>query len=266
MFCNELRGTSHAAMFRMEPEVPTELPSDQRLRRSIGRWKLVALCSALASAVAISAVALSLFRSPSEHEQRKEEAPPEAQVVETTTRPEPQTSEVARAALPEPASPTTTPSEQDEDNVSASPQPRAPAATAEEAPAEAVNASEAATPEEPTAVTNADEADAGSGGVAAFVGSNPASPPMSSGAGRFLTESPPWAASAWTSNPNAGAGAFMTTPPPFSASAWTSDPNAGAGAFTTTRDFDPVLSTVRLIEMLNSQSQSQGSEAQTSTR
>jgi hypothetical protein len=30
------------------------------------------------------------------------------------------------------------------------------------------------------------------------------------GAGRFTTEAPPWAASAFTSNPEAGAGRFST--------------------------------------------------------
>ena len=41
-------------------------------------------------------------------------------------------------------------------------------------------------------------------------GSNPQSPPMSAGAGRFVTEAPYWGASAWTSDPNAGAGPFTT--------------------------------------------------------
>jgi hypothetical protein len=67
-------------------------------------------------------------------------------------------------------------------------------------------------------------------------GSNPEAPPMSAGAGRFLTEAPPWAGSAMTSNPDAGAGRFSTEPPPWAGSAWTSDPNAGAGPFQTERN------------------------------
>jgi hypothetical protein len=67
-------------------------------------------------------------------------------------------------------------------------------------------------------------------------GSNPEGPRMSAGAGRFLTEAPPWAASAMTSNPDAGAGRFSTEPPPWAGSAWTSDPNAGAGPFETERN------------------------------
>lgn len=41
-------------------------------------------------------------------------------------------------------------------------------------------------------------------------GSNPESPPMTSGAGRFVTEAPYWSSSAWTSDPEAGAGPFQT--------------------------------------------------------
>ena len=41
-------------------------------------------------------------------------------------------------------------------------------------------------------------------------GSNPESPPMTSGAGRFVTEAPYWSSSAWMSNPEAGAGPFET--------------------------------------------------------
>ncbi|MDB5215219.1 MAG: hypothetical protein JWO86_3146, partial [Myxococcaceae bacterium] len=41
-------------------------------------------------------------------------------------------------------------------------------------------------------------------------GSNPQSPSFSAGAGRFVTEAPFWAASAWVSDPNAGAGPFTT--------------------------------------------------------
>jgi hypothetical protein len=41
-------------------------------------------------------------------------------------------------------------------------------------------------------------------------GSNPESPSMSSGAGRFVTEAPYWSSSAWASNPEAGAGPFQT--------------------------------------------------------
>jgi hypothetical protein len=63
-----------------------------------------------------------------------------------------------------------------------------------------------------------------------------APPPMSAGAGRFTTEAPPWAASAFTSDPNAGAGRFTTEAPPWAASAFTSNPNAGAGPFTTERN------------------------------
>jgi len=41
-------------------------------------------------------------------------------------------------------------------------------------------------------------------------GSNPESPPMTNGAGRFITEAPYWSGSAWTSDPNAGDGPFET--------------------------------------------------------
>jgi hypothetical protein len=41
-------------------------------------------------------------------------------------------------------------------------------------------------------------------------GSNPESPPMSAGAGRFVTEAPYWGASAFESNADAGAGPFQT--------------------------------------------------------
>ena len=41
-------------------------------------------------------------------------------------------------------------------------------------------------------------------------GSNPESPPMTSGDGRFVTEAPYWSSSSWTSNPEAGAGPFET--------------------------------------------------------
>jgi hypothetical protein len=41
-------------------------------------------------------------------------------------------------------------------------------------------------------------------------GSNPDSPPMSAGAGRFVTEAPYWGASAFPTNPEAGAGPFQT--------------------------------------------------------
>lgn len=41
-------------------------------------------------------------------------------------------------------------------------------------------------------------------------GSNPQSPPMSAGAGRFNTEAPYWSSSAFESNPEAGAGPFTT--------------------------------------------------------
>lgn len=41
-------------------------------------------------------------------------------------------------------------------------------------------------------------------------GSNPESPAMSGGAGRFVTEAPYWSSSAWTSDPDAGAGPFET--------------------------------------------------------
>ncbi|GAC1531622.1 MAG: hypothetical protein NVS3B10_26990 [Polyangiales bacterium] len=41
-------------------------------------------------------------------------------------------------------------------------------------------------------------------------GSNPESPPMTGGDGRFITEAPYWGSSAWTSDPNAGAGPFET--------------------------------------------------------
>jgi len=63
-----------------------------------------------------------------------------------------------------------------------------------------------------------------------------APPPMTAGAGSFVTEAPYWSASSFTSNPDAGAGRFMTEAPPWSASAFTSDPNAGAGPFTTERN------------------------------
>lgn len=41
-------------------------------------------------------------------------------------------------------------------------------------------------------------------------GSNPDSPPMSAGAGRFITEAPYWSGTAWTSDADAGAGRFET--------------------------------------------------------
>jgi hypothetical protein len=41
-------------------------------------------------------------------------------------------------------------------------------------------------------------------------GSNPESPAMSGGAGRFVTEAPYWSSSAWTTDPEAGAGPFQT--------------------------------------------------------
>jgi hypothetical protein len=59
---------------------------------------------------------------------------------------------------------------------------------------------------------------------------------MSAGAGAFVTEAPPWSASAFPSNPSAGAGRFLTDAPPWSGSAFPSNPNAGAGPFTTERN------------------------------
>ena len=62
-----------------------------------------------------------------------------------------------------------------------------------------------------------------------------APPPMSAGAGPFITEAPYWGASAFVSDPDTGAGRFLTDAPPWAASAFTSNPNAGAGPFTTER-------------------------------
>lgn len=60
-------------------------------------------------------------------------------------------------------------------------------------------------------------------------------PSFSAGAGRFLTEPPPWAASTFTPNPEAGAG-LVTSPPPWAASTFTPNSEAGAGEFTTERN------------------------------
>lgn len=55
-------------------------------------------------------------------------------------------------------------------------------------------------------------------------------PTFAEAAHRFVTEAPPWAASAWTSDPNAGAGPFITST---YSSSTTPDPQAGAGPFLT---------------------------------
>jgi len=65
------------------------------------------------------------------------------------------------------------------------------------------------------------------------LGTNPNAPAMSAGAGQLKTDAPPWAASAFPSDPNAGAGRFTTDAPPSSASSFQSNPDAGAGPFTT---------------------------------
>jgi hypothetical protein len=41
-------------------------------------------------------------------------------------------------------------------------------------------------------------------------GSNPQAPPMSAGAGAFITEAPYWSGTAFPTNPEAGAGPFTT--------------------------------------------------------
>jgi len=59
-------------------------------------------------------------------------------------------------------------------------------------------------------VAPAGNATTGAAGRRNTTGSNPGAPPMSAGAGAFVTEAPPDRASSWESPANAGAGAFTT--------------------------------------------------------
>jgi hypothetical protein len=218
----------------------------------VTRWKLIAVGGAVA--VAIGFAVSDIHR----HERDRTEEPSQ---VETTQR----------IATPPPASTAVTETAKPDTNQDASRQSVATRSTARAARSKGTaEGEEKAEGEERVGEANAEGADeektANEGAKAAqgtkrdtkeeaeaeparVISSNPMSPPML-GAGPFITEAPPWAASAWTSNPEAGAGPFLTAAPPYAASAWTSNPNAGAGPFTTVRDFDPVSNAATLLGIL----------------
>jgi peptidoglycan DL-endopeptidase CwlO len=248
----------------MQPLDPQVRSADARRARSLRFWKVLV---ATAAGAALSAVAVASCLDARLRDDRDDD---DVVSVVTTTAAELPAGEPS-ASLP-PAEPSATvviaPAEVGAATTAAEQAPAEPAAPA--APAEpmyyvierqlaapqsapaadvapmssvapaAVTESTAPT----TAVASVDAADAGTAPPVrrdargnpidpANQGSNPNAPAMSAGAGQFTTESPPWAASAFTSNPDAGAGRFSTDAPPSSASSFTSNPNAGAGPFTT---------------------------------
>ena len=245
-----MRGMSHAASNRMAPERDTathdaDVSATRRagegMRGKAERWRLVA-AAAFAAAVgaAVSAILVGWYVELEEKDLSDPAgAGADATVARRTMRePPPTATDETRAGRPraapadledvvesvEPPSDRAPAPPQEEP---AYPRPEADpfAATAPPPPPEEAPALSPAPPAAPAPEEAEEEEEADALAEAA---EEEAPSPAPVGAGAFLTEAPPWAASAMTPNREAGAGPFLTEPPPYAASAMMIGPNIGA--------------------------------------